>query len=101
MDRNLKEEIEKDLAFLKEMRDTLSEIQGDVVSVSHLDTLIFDWQAELVNLYNEKFGKTNKTEEIEVNDLDDIESKLLKQMVSTTYIIAEDGFEQPYRAYLL
>ena len=46
-------------------------------------------------------GKYYSTEIIEVENLDDIESKLLKQMVSTTYIIEEDGFEQPYRAYLL
>ncbi len=46
-------------------------------------------------------GKYYSTEEIEVDNLDDIESKLLKQMVSTTYIIEADGFEQPYRAYLL
>jgi|GEM_PF-5376283 len=46
-------------------------------------------------------GKYYSTEEIEVDNLDDIESKLLKQMVATTYIIEADGFEQPYRAYLL
>jgi len=46
-------------------------------------------------------GKWYTTEIIEVDDLDSLESKLNRGMVSTTYIIEEDGFEQPYRAYLL
>jgi len=46
-------------------------------------------------------GKYYSTEEIEVESLDNLESKLGRGMVSTVYIIEEDNFEQPYRAYLL
>nr|DAI89640.1 MAG TPA: hypothetical protein [Caudoviricetes sp.] len=46
-------------------------------------------------------GKYYSTEEMEVDSLDNIEAKLRREMISTVYIIEEDNFEQPYRAYLL
>jgi len=46
-------------------------------------------------------GKWYMTETIEVDDLESLESILKRNFISTTYIIQEDGYEQPYRAYLL